>query len=218
MGCCYHCCSYLFIAAFLSFLACILLATNLDYYVCVSGETELCFSACRRSRQTVRQSKWVQTSTSEWRMQYNRWPTCRTWTTRRASCVRRHCSDTSVNRTSPTSAPTTSSLPTPCLWAFCLFRWGYEFQRLFNHTPTRTHPFNSPLSGTIRVSRYQIGITNLDFTEAIHSEWQWHQLGHMQVCTSLQTDNHASTPSLSFLQTRCPSCCQAESVKALILC
>jgi len=26
---------------------------------------------------------------------------------------------------------------------------------------------------------------------------QWHQLGHMQVCTSLQTDNHASTPPLS---------------------
>ena len=38
------------------------------------------------------------------------------------------------------------------------------------------------------------------------SEWQWHQLGHMQVCTSLQTDNHASTPPLSFLQARCPSC------------
>jgi len=32
------------------------------------------------------------------------------------------------------------------------------------------------------------------------SEWQWHQLEHMQVCTSLQTDNHASTPPLSFLQ------------------
>ena len=30
------------------------------------------------------------------------------------------------------------------------------------------------------------------------SEWQWHQLGHMQVCTSLQTDNHASTLLLSF--------------------
>ena len=29
-------------------------------------------------------------------------------------------------------------------------------------------------------------------------EWQWHQLGHMHVCTSLQTDNHASTPPLSF--------------------
>jgi len=29
--------------------------------------------------------------------------------------------------------------------------------------------------------------------------WQWHQLDHMQIiCTSLQTDNHASTSSLSF--------------------
>jgi len=42
------------------------------------------------------------------------------------------------------------------------------------------------------VSRYQKGKTNLDFTEARDSEWQWHQLGHIQVCTSLQTDNHAS--------------------------
>ena len=30
------------------------------------------------------------------------------------------------------------------------------------------------------------------------SEWQWHQLGCMQVCTSLQTDNHASNTPLSF--------------------
>jgi len=37
------------------------------------------------------------------------------------------------------------------------------------------------------VSRYQKGNTNLDFTEARDSEWQWHQLGLMQVCTSLQT-------------------------------
>ena len=54
-----------------------------------------------------------------------------------------------------------------------------------------THPFKCPSSGTTRVSRYQKGITNLDFTEAGDSEWQWHQLGRMQVCTSLQTDNHA---------------------------
>jgi len=47
------------------------------------------------------------------------------------------------------------------------------------------------------VSQYQKGKTNLDFTEARDSEWQWHQLGHMQVCSSLQTDNHA-TPPLSF--------------------
>jgi len=55
-------------------------------------------------------------------------------------------------------------------------------------THTHTHLFNSPFSGTTRVSRYQKGKTNLDFTEARDSEWQWHQLGHMQVCTSLQTD------------------------------
>jgi len=48
------------------------------------------------------------------------------------------------------------------------------------------------------VSRYQKGKTNLNFTEARDSEWQWHQLGHMQVCISLQTDNHASTPPLFF--------------------
>ena len=52
-------------------------------------------------------------------------------------------------------------------------------------------PFNGPLSGTTQVSWYQKGKTNLDFTEAHDSEWQWHQLGHMQVCTSLQTDNRS---------------------------
>ena len=45
------------------------------------------------------------------------------------------------------------------------------------------------------MSQYQKGKTNLDFT--FYSEWQWHQLGRVQVCTSLQTD--ASTPLLSFL-------------------
>jgi len=48
------------------------------------------------------------------------------------------------------------------------------------------------------VSQYQKGKTSLDFTETRDSEWQWHQLGHMQVCISLQTDNHASTPPPSF--------------------
>ena len=37
----------------------------------------------------------------------------------------------------------------------------------------------------------------------------------MQVCTSLQSDNHASTPPLNFLQTGCPSCRPTNSVKAL---
>jgi len=52
--------------------------------------------------------------------------------------------------------------------------------------------------GTTQVSRYQRGKTNLDFAEARDCEWQWHQSGCMQVCTSLQTDNNASTPPLSF--------------------
>ena len=60
---------------------------------------------------------------------------------------------------------------------------------------THTHPFNGPFSGTTQVSRYQKGGTNLDFTEARDSEWQWHQLGQMQVYTLLQTDNHTSIPS-----------------------
>ena len=69
---------------------------------------------------------------------------------------------------------------------------------------THTHLFNGPLSGTTQVSRYRKGKTNLDFTGARDSEWQWHQLGHMQVCTSLQTDNHASTSLLKFFTGRMP--------------
>ena len=64
------------------------------------------------------------------------------------------------------------------------------------NTHTHTHQFNGPFSGTTWVSQYQKGKTNLDFTEARDREWQWHQLGHMQVCISLQTDNHASTTPL----------------------
>ena len=81
-----------------------------------------------------------------------------------------------------------------------------HFSRFLPTRWRRLHPFNVPLSGTTQVSRYQKGKTNLDFTEARDSEWQWHLLGRMQVCTSLQTDNHAGTPPLSFLQAGCPSC------------
>jgi len=57
------------------------------------------------------------------------------------------------------------------------------------------------------VSRYHKGKTNLDFTEARDSECQWHQLGHMQVCTSLHTDNHTSPTT--------QSCRPTNSIKAL---
>jgi len=65
-------------------------------------------------------------------------------------------------------------------------------------TESATAPFNGPFSGAIWVSRYQKGKTSLDFTKARDSEWKWHQLGHMQGCTSLQTDNHTRTPPLFF--------------------
>jgi len=71
-------------------------------------------------------------------------------------------------------------------------------QHTHTHSTHTPHAFNGPLSGTTQVSRYQNGKTNLDFIGARDSEWQWHRLGHMQVCTSLQTNNHASTPPLSF--------------------
>jgi len=80
------------------------------------------------------------------------------------------------------------------------------------HTHTRLKALCPGLPG---VRRYQKGKTNLDFTEARDSEWQWHQLGRTQLCTSLQTDEQASTPSLSFLQPGCPSRRPTNSVKAL---
>jgi len=94
---------------------------------------------------------------------------------------------------------------------WCPFKLGD-----IRETDTHTHPFNGPFSGTTQVSRYQKAkpIWILLF-KARDSEWQWNQLGHMQVCTLLQTDNYTSTPPLCFLQARCPSCRPANSVKAL---
>jgi len=59
------------------------------------------------------------------------------------------------------------------------------------NTHTHTCYFNGPFSETTQVSRYQKNKINLDFTEARDSEWQWHQLGHMQVCNSRQTTTPA---------------------------
>ena len=105
-------------------------------------------------------------------------------------------------------------------WTWTVFsifcpRQSVELPQILFTLP-HTHPFNGPFSWTTRVSQYQKGKTNLDFTEARDREWQWHQLGHIQVCISLQTDNHASTPPVKFfLQSGCPSCCPTNSVKAL---
>ena len=54
------------------------------------------------------------------------------------------------------------------------------------------------------MSRYQKGTTNLDFTEARDSEWQWHQLGCMQVCTLLQTKKLRQHPTTQIFICRMP--------------
>jgi len=70
-------------------------------------------------------------------------------------------------------------------WPFPMVEYSVYFSNkiygsnfIEQHTHTHTHPFNGPFTGTTQVSRYQKGKTNLDFTEAKDSEWQWHQLGH----------------------------------------
>jgi len=62
------------------------------------------------------------------------------------------------------------------------------------HTQTRLTDFFRDYLGELVPERWN----QYGFTEARDNEWQWHKLGHMQVCISLQTDNHASTPPLKF--------------------
>ena len=86
------------------------------------------------------------------------------------------------------------------------------------HTHTHTHTRLMALLRDYPGEPVPKGKTNLDFTEARDSEWQWHQLGHMQVGTSLQTENHASTPPLRFFAGRLPFLqpdqqCQSSSEK-----
>ena len=85
-------------------------------------------------------------------------------------------------------------------WVTSRLTYLLTYYRWSKHT--HTHPFNCLFFGTIWVIRYQKSKADLDFTEARDSEWRWHQLGHIQVCTSLQTDNHASIPPLSFFTGR----------------
>jgi len=57
--------------------------------------------------------------------------------------------------------------------------------------------------------------TNLDFTEARDSEWQWHQLGHMQDAPRSRQITMPVPHHSSFLQTGCPSCSPTNNVKVL---
>jgi len=75
-----------------------------------------------------------------------------------------------------------------------------------SNTTYTTHTFNVPFprlprwASTRKVKPIRILLKQ----EARDSEWQWYQLDCMQVCTLLQTENHASTPPLSFFTGRMP--------------
>ena len=88
------------------------------------------------------------------------------------------------------------------------------------HTHTRLTALCPGLPGWAGTRKVK---PNLDFTEARDSEWQWHQLGHMQVCTSLQTDNHPA-PNHSVFTGRMPflppnqQCVQCTNINFLNTC
>jgi len=67
---------------------------------------------------------------------------------------------------------------TPCRLLHVVIQHFVFVRRLYltltSLAHTHTLPFNGPFSGTTQVSQYQKGKTNLDFTEARDSEWQWH--------------------------------------------
>ena len=68
-------------------------------------------------------------------------------------------------------------------------------------------------AGTRKVKPNQSG-----FPAAKDSEWQWYQLGHMQICTSLQTDNYTRTPPLSFYRLNALPATQPTASKHWRLC
>jgi len=73
-------------------------------------------------------------------------------------------------------------------------RWQQQCSLLLSvlQQHAHTHPFNGPFSGTTQVSWYQKGKTNLDFTEARDSEWQWH---HLDICKSAPHSRQITTPA-----------------------
>jgi len=105
----------------------------------------------------------------------------------------------------------------PCLNSGPRNHWNYNADHLLCHTShhikckfciiytqhevttTTTTSVKWPFSRTSWVSQQQKGKPFWILLEKEMMWWQWHQLYHMQIiCTSLQTDNHASTSPFSF--------------------
>jgi len=85
------------------------------------------------------------------------------------------------------------------LWSRSLLKLitCHTFWSLYTYK-TQTHSFNSPFPRTTQVSRYQKGKTNLDFSEARDSKWQWHQLGYMRLHLAPDRQPHQHPTTLFF--------------------
>jgi len=93
------------------------------------------------------------------------------------------------------------------IWTCWMQRWLWLDQICYNDRHKKgqrdRHSFNGLFSSTTWVS-WQQKVWILMKQETMR--WQWRQLDHMQIISnSLQTDNHASTSSLNFLQAGCSS-------------
>jgi len=83
-------------------------------------------------------------------------------------------------------------------WLLCAF--GYCLTALFPWLPEWASTRKVKPSGFYWSKRQWVAVASARY---------------MQVCTSLQTDDHANTPRLKFFTARCPSCCPTNSIKAL---
>jgi len=83
------------------------------------------------------------------------------------------------------------------------------------HTHTHTHPFNGPLSGTTRVSRYQNGkpiwiLLKQETVSGSGISWAISKSGPRSSQITMPVPHHSV-----FLQAGCPSCRPTNSAKAL---
>ena len=103
-------------------------------------------------------------------------------------------------------------LPGESLWVYSHSMLHYTHTHTHARMHARTFYSSLTLSMITWVNQYQ------SKSAFYCSKTQWfagHQLGHMQICILPQTDDHASTSPLSFLQAGCSSCHLANSIKAL---
>ena len=90
------------------------------------------------------------------------------------------------------------------LWSRSLLKLitCHTFWSLYTIKHTHTHLTalfpGLPRSASEQVSRYQKGKTNLDFSEARDSKWQWHQLGYMRLHLAPDRQPHQHPTTLFF--------------------